>query len=169
MEKEMDVNAPIEFPCDEKEDAPRVYTVPDGNYALTAWSVSLSKSRKGDPLMNVRFGINGHKGEKWLYHNITLLPKGSPGHGITVHALKTLGFSVDKSVVNFRPSDIIGRICRAEIKTEEYDGTTKSGNPIKKHKNVIKEMAYPDTADKPEMPPSPMDETEKKNTEDLPF
>ena len=59
METE-NITQPINWPCDPKADGQRKFTVPDGNYALTAWEVSVSKSKNGDPLMNVKFGINGH-------------------------------------------------------------------------------------------------------------
>ena len=151
MEK-LDINEPITYDCDETKDKPMKFTVDNGNYALTAWNVEFSKSKAGDPLLNIRFGINGQGLSKWLYHYITLLPKASKGHGITIHALKTLGFSVDKSLVNFRPADIIGRVCRAELVTAEYDSVSNSGTPYKKQKNVIKEMQYALPDDKPEMP-----------------
>ena len=147
-----DINQPINWPCDPEQDKPRKFTVDDGNYALTAWNVELGKSKAGDPKLNIRFGINGQGGDKWLYHTITLLPKESKGHGITVHALKTLGFSVDKSLVNFRPADILGRVCRADVITEEYPGVTNSGKEITKSKNVIKTMYYANPDDKPEQP-----------------
>jgi hypothetical protein len=102
-----------------------------------------------------------------------LLPKTKKGHGFAIHALKTLGFSVDKSVVNFRPSDIIGRVCRAEVRTEEYDTISAQGNPVTRSKNVIKDMLYALPDDKPEMPketPSkPVGKQETKDTEDVPF
>ena len=147
-----DITQPIQWPCDPEQDKPLKFTVDDGNYALTAWNVELGKSKAGDQKLNVRFGINGQGGDKWLYHTITLLPKSSKGHGITVHALKTLGFSVDKSLVNFRPADIIGRVCRAEVRTAEYDTVSKAGDTCKRQKNVIADMLYALPEDKPEMP-----------------
>ena len=168
-----DITQPIAWPCDPEQDKPRKFTVDDGNYALTAWNVELGKSKKGDPKLSVRFGINGQGGDKWLYHTITLITKERHGHGIAVHALKTLGFSVDKSLVNFRPADILGRVCRAEVRTAEYDGVTRSGEPCKKQKNVIDTMSYALPDDKPEMPKAaaapvkggPTD----ANLEDVPF
>jgi len=162
MEKE-DINQPINWPCDPKADGPRKFTVPNGNYALTAWEVSVSRSKKGNPLLNIKFGINGQNLSKWLYHYITLLPKESKGHGITVHAMKTLGFSVDKSLVNFKPADIIGRVCRAEVVTAEYEKTLTSGTVVMNEKNVISEMLYALPEDKPEMP------VRKEETEEVPF
>jgi len=162
METE-NINQPINWPCDPKADGQRKFTVPDGNYALTAWEVSVSKSKNGDPLMNVKFGINGQDCKKWLYHNITMLPKASKGHGITVHAMKTLGFSVDKSLVNFKPADIIGRVCRAEVRTAEYDKTLNSGTVVKNEKNIITEMLYALPEDQPEMP------VKVAETEEVPF
>lgn len=169
MNEKIDPNQPIEWPCDPTQDKPRKFTVDDGNYALTAWNVDVGRSKAGDPKLNVRFGINGQNGEKWLYHTITMLPKTSNGHGITVHALKTLGFSVDKSIVNFRPADIIGRVCRADIITEEYEGITSSGNVITKSKNVIKTMYYATPEDKPEMPKPAAPAKDKAATEEVPF
>lgn len=133
----------IVFDCDPESDE-RGFTVPDGNYTLTVWEVTADKSKNGDPKLNVKFGVNG-SGGKWLWHNITLIPKGKPGHSIAVHALKTLGFSVDKSRVNLKPSDLIGKICRAEVYTEKYNG---------KSYNRIAEMLYADSKDEAEMPES---------------
>ena len=59
MEK-LNINEPIAYDCDEAQDKPMKFTVDDGNYALTAWNVELSKSKAGNPLLNIRFGINGH-------------------------------------------------------------------------------------------------------------
>lgn len=147
-----DINETINYECDPKADGPRKFTVPDGNYALTAWSVELGRSKNGDPKLNIKFGINGFERERWLFHSITLLPKTSKGHGIAVHALKTLGFSIDKSTVNFRPADIVGRVCRAEVLTQEYEGYSTSGAACTKSRNIIKEMLYALPEDKPELP-----------------
>lgn len=175
MEREtMDINAPISYPVDEAADKPRTYHVPAGNYALTAWSVELGLSKNGDKKLNIKFGINGQNCGKWLFHNLTLLPKDNAGHGIAVHGLKTLGFSIDKSLVNFRPADIIGRVCRAELVVKEKDAVSNSGNHYTRYTNEIKSMAYALPDDKPEMPaakpaqaerpmPAPMDDS------DLPF
>ena len=152
MEEKMDINTPIPFDADPEQDKPRVFTVPDGQYALTAWALELKRSKNGDPLMNVQFGINGEKGSKWLYHYITLLPKASKGHGMTIHALKCLGFAIDKGIVNFKPADIICKVCRAELVTEKFESTSQIGKVTEKSKNVIKSMLYPTTEDLPEMP-----------------
>ena len=167
MEREnTDINEPIGFPVDEAADKPRVYHVPAGNYALTAWSVERGLSKNGDPKLNIKFGVNGQNCTKWIFHNLTLLPITSPGHGIAVHGLKTLGFSIDKSMVNFRPADIIGRVCRAELVVKEKDAIAGSGNHYTKYYNEIKSMAYALPEDKPEMPAMPAPDLEK---EEVPF
>jgi hypothetical protein len=163
MEKEItDINEPMSFPVDEAADKPRTFHVPAGSYALTAWSVERGLSKNGDPKLNIKFGINGQKCGKWLFHNLTLLPKDNAGHGIAVHGLKALGFAIDKSMVNFRPADIIGRVCRAELIVEEKDHVADSGTHYTRYSNKIKSIAYALPDDKPEMPapapmPSPMD------------
>ena len=161
-----DINEPITFPVDEAADKPMVYHVPAGSYALTAWTVERGTSQKGDTKLNIKFGINGQGGKIWVYHNITLLPKDSPGHGIAIHALKTLGFAIDKSIVNFRPVDIIGRVCRADLIVIEKEATSKAGNPYLKQTNGIKTLQYAKAEDKPEMAPVV---AEKEGFEPVPF
>lgn len=146
----------IGWDCDPNADEQRKFTVEDGQYVLTVWEVIpdsdgrlVQKSKKaGDDKLNIKFGINGQEGAKWLYHNITFIPKGKPGHFIAVHAMKTLGISVDKGRVNLNPAELVGKVCRADIATEEYPGP----NGGKRYKNVIKEMLYPMPDDKPELP-----------------
>lgn len=165
MEREtMDINETVNFTVDETADKPRTYHVPAGNYALTAWSVERGLSQKGDKQLNIKFGVNGQNCSKWIYHKLTLLPVGNPGHGIAVHGLKTLGFSIDKSMVNFRPADIIGRVCRAELVVKEKDAIANSGNHYTRHYNEIKSLAYAQPDDKPEMPAMP-----EPDKEEVPF
>ena len=72
---------------------------------------------------------------------------------------------MDKSLVNFVPADIIGKVCRAEIRTETFQATKQNGEVYDKSKNVIKEMLYPLETDKPEMNAAPTQEANKADAE----
>jgi len=161
-------NERIGWDCDPNADERGRFTVEDGQYVLTVWEVIagtdgrfIQKSKNGDDKLNIKFGINGQGGTKWLFHNITFIPKGKSGHFIAVHAMKTLGISVDKGRVNLNPAELLGKVCRAEISTEEYPGPTGG----KRYKNVIREMLYPMPDDTPELPTK----AEAKKEEEVPF
>jgi len=163
------------FQCDEQADTNggSKFTVPAGEYALTVWEVIPDEehahaklgapwrtSKNGDPQLNIKFGINEQGGKLWIFNPLTFIPKGQPGHGIIVHALKTLGAVIkDGQLINFKPSDLLGRVCRAELTLAIPDGG-------KYPKNKIKTLDYAKPEDKPEMP---AEVAQPADTDDVPF
>jgi hypothetical protein len=148
------------FDCDESSDSGGgKFTVPPGEYNLTVWDILSDEknihpklgepwrcSKSGHPQLNVRLGINGQGGKLWVYNTLTFIPKDMPGHNIIVHSLKTLGAVIkDGKLVNFKPGDLVGRVCRAKLTLETPAGS-------KYPKNKISEMLYADPDVKAEMP-----------------
>jgi len=106
-----------------------VYTpLPAGKYRVKVLAVEDGYSKAGDPKLNMKLGIVDQP-ERWVYHTLTFIPKGQPGHGIAVHSLKCFGFSVDKSRVNFDSEDMVGKEAMADLIIEEYNG--KKTNKVK--------------------------------------
>jgi len=90
------------------------------------------RSRAGDPQFSLKLEVHGHK--TWVWNTLTLIPKGKPGHGIAVHALKCFGISIEKSSVNFETQDLKGKTAMAEL------GIKK--NEEGKEKNEVKTYDY---------------------------
>lgn len=148
----------IDWDCDPAADTKGgagQFTVPAGEYALTVLAVMrdqkgrlVQRTKNGDPKINLKLGINGTNGKKYIFHNINFLPKNNAGHFISVHAMKCLGVNIEKgALVNFRPSELVGRVVRAKLVLGKKDPADKY------EKNWIDDgLLYPKEDDKPEIP-----------------
>ena len=116
----------IDYEVDEKAG---VYTpLPAGRYRVKVLAVEDGYSKAGDPKLNMKLGVMEHA-DRWVFHTLTFIPKGQPGHGIAVHSLKCFGFSIDKSRVNFDSEDMVGKEAMADLIIEEYNG--KRSNKVR--------------------------------------
>jgi hypothetical protein len=116
----------IDYEVDEKAG---VYTpLPAGRYRVKVLAVEDGYSKAGDPKLNMKLGVVEHP-DRWVFHTLTFIPKGQPGHGIAVHSLKCFGFSIDKSRVNFDSEDMVGKEAMADLIIEEYNG--KRSNKVR--------------------------------------
>ena len=116
----------IEYEVDENAG---VYTpLPAGRYRVKVLEVEDGYSKAGDPKINMKLAVVDQS-DRWVYHTLTFIPKGQPGHGIAVHSLKCFGFSIDKSRVNFDSDDIVGKEAMADLIVEEYNG--KRSNKVR--------------------------------------
>jgi len=102
--------------------------LPAGKYRVKVLEVEDGYSKAGDPKLNMKLAVVDQS-DRWVYHTLTFIPKGQPGHGIAVHSLKCFGFSIDKSRVNFDSDDIVGKEAMADLIIEEYNG--KRSNKVK--------------------------------------
>ena len=116
----------IDYEVDEKAG---VYTpLPAGRYRVKVLAVEDGYSKAGDPKLNMKLGVLDQP-DRWVFHTLTFIPKGQPGHGIAVHSLKCFGFAIDKSRVNFDSEDMVGKEAMADLIIEEYNG--KRSNKVR--------------------------------------
>ena len=102
--------------------------LPAGRYRVKVLEVEDGYSKAGDPKINMKLAVVDQS-DRWVYHTLTFIPKGQPGHGIGVHSLKCFGFSIDKSRVNFDSDDIVGKEAIADLVIDEYNG--KRSNKVR--------------------------------------
>lgn len=85
------------------------------------------KTKNGDPMVNILCEVindDEFKGER-VFHTVTFLKGGTPGAGMSVHFLKSIGqpwegnFDVDSS-------DWVGAKFKGYVITDEYKGKTKN-------------------------------------------
>ena len=89
---------------------------------------------------NLTLVVDGDKydGRK-LWHTLVWIPKGEPGHGFTVAALKAMGMPFDGSL-DFDDEELRGRTFYAEVGIETY--TAKDGK--EKTKNIVSKFVTGD-------------------------
>jgi len=120
--------------------------LPAGRYRVKVLEVEDGYSKAGDPKVNMKLGVVDQQ-DRWVFHTLTFIPKGQPGHGIAVHSLKCFGFAIDKSRVNFDSEDLVGKEAMADIIIEEYNG---------KRSNKVRQFDY-------------LQDTQPGKTDEVPF
>ena len=103
-----------------------------GEYKLQVMDFKEKTSLKDQPIINIQFAvIEGESKGTWVFHNMTLIPKGQKGHGFVVRDLKALDQPHD-GTVQINPDNFIGKQVIATVNVEEYKG---------KKRNVVENMA----------------------------
>ena len=110
--------------------------IPEGEYEVTIKSAEPSQSKRGDPMVKIQCVVSHgpHKGA-FLYHYVTFLPAGSPGAGIAMHFLKSIGEPYEElESLEINPDNWIDKGFSARVIQEEYkrpDGSSVMTNKIK--------------------------------------
>lgn len=109
--------------------------LPAGTYDLVITKVEEKKSSKGHPMINVTCEVlnnpefNGAK----VFHNVTFLPKGDKGAGMSSHFLKCINQPYE-GAISVDPDKWVGEDFKAKIQPREYDkkdGTKAKTNDLK--------------------------------------
>jgi hypothetical protein len=108
---------------------------------VTLWITNAEEkeSAKGLPQLRVECDVVeavNNPDWKWndkIFHSVTFIPKGQPGHGIAVHFLKTLGFKPDENgVIEFTTDDLINK----QFKAFAYAEKGSDGRKYQRINNV---------------------------------
>jgi hypothetical protein len=121
--------------------------VPDGEYVLRIVKTEYSKTSTKKHMLRLELEIDEgpYKGRK-VWTNIVFNPKGDPGHGLTVQALKAFGFEHDGEF-NIDTDDWnTDRTCKARLVTEDYFSEKHQED---RKKNVIPTAGFITDGDKP--------------------
>lgn len=109
--------------------------LPAGTYDLVITKVEEKKSSKGHPMVNVTCEVlnnSEYNGAK-VFHNVTFLPKGDKGSGMSSHFLKCINQPYE-GAIEVDPEKWVGEDFKAKIQTREYDkkdGTKAKTNDCK--------------------------------------
>lgn len=97
--------------------------LPDGDYFLTVTDTEEKKSKSGRPMIEMELVVchGPYADKKRVKYWLTFIPAGSPGHGMTLHALHAFGFPHDGQI-NVNAKDFEGRTVKAKVASEEYNG-----------------------------------------------
>ncbi len=123
------------FPHDFAPESQPFTLLPDGEYELQITDTKESKTKAGDPMVNVTCEVINnpdHNGRK-LFYNVSFLPKEKPGSGMSTHFMKAIN-QPWKGSVEVDCSYWIGEKFKAEVSTREYtkkDGSKATVNDIK--------------------------------------
>jgi len=100
--------------------------MPEGEYVLTLTDTKTSKTKNGDPMVNVTFEVTGgeYDGRK-VWHNVCFLPKENKGAGISKHFLKAIGQPFEGEV-DVEPNDWRGAAIKAHLIITQYNGKDKN-------------------------------------------
>lgn len=115
--------AQIKFDADASQESSggNYKPVPDGEYVLRIVEAKYKKTSTNKHMISLDLEIDEgpYKGRK-VWTNIVFNPKGDPGHGLTVQALKAFGFPHDGQFTIDTDDWNTDRTCRAKLETESY-------------------------------------------------
>lgn len=141
--------------------------IPDGDYLLKVWEVEEKKSKLNLPMVKVQLRVKeGEYANRVVWHNVTFIPAGDSGAGMSMRWLHGLG-EPHTGKCRIDPDNWIGRIVKCSIITEEY-----KGNKNNKIKDVFVDDEGDDSTD--DMTPSVVDAIKAKSqkaeiSDDVPF
>lgn len=166
--------AKFNFTADATEEAGQYTPVPEGEYVLSIVKVehAFTSNKKHMLKLELQVDEGPFIGRK-VWTNIVFNPKGEPGHGLTVQALKAFGFEYDGTFEIDTDDWTKSRTCRAKLVIEEYD-VEKDGVTVTRRKNAIPTAGYiTEKTDAPAKPaqraPAPASSGGAKRTSGVPF
>lgn len=96
--------------------------IPAGVYEAKIFEVKQTKSKAGNPMLNVVFSITaGEYAEQRIFHNLTLVEQSMP---FVKRFLRAFFTKEQLNVEEFTldTEDMIGRDCRIRLAREKYEG-----------------------------------------------
>ncbi len=117
--------------------------LPPGDYDLQITDFKEGKTKNQDPMVNVTCEVinNPDFNGKWVFHNVSFLPKDKAGAGMASHFLKCINQPFE-GAIEVNPIDWVGEKFKAKIGEREYDkkdGTKAKTNEIKAVKSFNEE------------------------------
>lgn len=136
--------------------APRgIYTLQVSDYAPGKTGPSAKNAGAHLTKLTLEIADEGDCFGKKVWHNLTWIPKGKPGHGILVHFLHALGLPFDGRVnIAATEREMQGKTLRALLEVDTYD-KVKDGRTYTNEKNVIREVYTEAHPEPDELPPPP--------------
>ncbi len=101
--------------------------VPNGEYFIKVSNKKDGMTKTKRQKVDLMFDIESASGEKLggLWHTLTFIPKGEPGHGMWLYTNRCLGLPYD-GALDFDTDEYMGQACKALIIQDTYDGKTRN-------------------------------------------
>lgn len=115
--------------------------IPAQRYLLKVVEAKEGKTAKGKDKMELVYEVayGEYEGRK-IWETVTFTPKGEPGHGFTVQAMKALGLW-QEGPLSVSAEDFIGRQCEADVEIQTYE-KVENGATVTKQTNKVKSAGY---------------------------
>lgn len=160
--------AQFKFEADATEESGNFQPVPEGEYVLGIKKAEYEKTSTKKHMLKLELEIEEgpYTGRK-VWTNIVFNPKGQPGHGLTVQALKAFGFEYD-GTLNIDTDEWVSRTCRARLVKESYEKVLEDGRKETRWKNAIPTAGYVTDKAAP-APKKPAPANNVDDVEEVPF
>ena len=118
----------INMDIDPEDQTSEFKPFPPGVYELAITKFTPGETSTKRKMLNLELTVNDGEflGRK-LWYNLTFIPAGEPGHGLTVQALLAFGL-LEKGETNLALdyADFTGRAARAKVEIETYQGKQRN-------------------------------------------